>query len=286
MSHYDFSGSWPAPAKLNLFLHVLGRRSDGLHELQTIFQFLDYSDQLNFRVRDDGQVLRVDGPSEVPVEQDLSIRAAILLKKKGCSEKGVDISLHKRLPIGGGLGGGSSDAATVLVVLNRLWNIGLSIDELAILGLELGADVPVFVRGMAAFAEGVGEKLSPIEPPESWFLVLIPPINVSTANIFSDSELTRDSRAIKICDLHTVKLKNDCESVVCKQHPIIAEAIDWLAQYAPTRLTGTGACIFASFTDQAEASRVQNKIPWAWQSFVAQASNRSPLYKALDEQGL
>ncbi|NOX08161.1 MAG: 4-(cytidine 5'-diphospho)-2-C-methyl-D-erythritol kinase [Gammaproteobacteria bacterium] len=280
------SGPWPAPAKLNLFLHITGRRADGMHDLQTVFQFIDYSDELILRHRADGQISRHQGPVGVPVEQDLCVRAAKILQQAFAIEHGVDIELNKCLPMGAGLGGGSSDAATVLVVLNRLWNIELSVDELAILGLKLGADVPVFVRGMAAFAEGVGEKLTPVELPEPWFLVLIPPVNVSTAKIFSDSELTRDSQTIKICDLHANKLGNDCESVVRKHYPLVADAIDWLAQYAPARMTGTGGGIFASFADHASACRVQEKLPWGWQSFVAVARNRSPLYGALADQGL
>lgn len=282
----EASGPWLAPAKLNLFLHIIGRRADGMHNLQTVFQFLDYGDELIFRHRGDGQISRRQGPVGVPVEQDLCVRAAKLLQQDFAIDYGVDIELNKCLPMGAGLGGGSSDAATVLVVLNRLWNIGLDVDDLSILGLKLGADVPVFVRGMAAFAEGVGEELTPIELAEPWFLVLIPPINVSTAKIFSDSELTRDTQTIKICDLHTSKLGNDCESVVRKHYPLVADAIDWLEQYAPAQMTGTGGGVFASFADRASACSVQKKLPWGWQSFVAAACNRSPLYGALADQGL
>lgn len=282
----EVSGPWPAPAKLNLFLHITGRRADGMHNLQTLFQFLDYSDELIFRHRPDGQISRRQGPVNVPVEQDLCVRAAKLLQQNFSIEHGVDIELNKCLPMGAGLGGGSSDAATVLVVLNRLWNMGLSVDDLAIMGLKLGADVPVFVQGMAAFAEGVGAKLTPIELPEPWFLVLIPPVNVSTADIFSDSELTRDSQTIKICDLHASKLGNDCQWVVRKHYPLVADALDWLDQYAPARMTGTGGGVFASFVNRASACRVQEKLPWGWQSFVAVARNCSPLYGALADQGL
>jgi len=277
---------WPAPAKLNLFLHVVGRRENGYHELQTVFQFLDRADELRFRVRTDGQILRTSGPSAIAAEQDLCVRAARALQAATHVELGVEIDVVKRIPWGAGLGGGSSDAATTLVALNRLWRCGLSLDELARLGLNLGADVPVFVLGQAAWAEGIGERLTPLQLPQPWYLVITPPCHVSTAEIFNDPELTRDTPKIKISDFLAGQGHNDCLPVVRRRHPQVAQVLDWLsAQGVPARLTGTGASVFASFAEPAQASALLEMLPVGWAGFVAQGRNRSPLYEGLDEAG-
>jgi 4-diphosphocytidyl-2-C-methyl-D-erythritol kinase len=256
-----FSGPWPAPAKVNLFLHVTGRRDDGYHNLQTIFQFIDIQDELFFRVRDDGDILRI---AEVPGVDT------------GC-QLGVETQLEKALPVGGGLGGGSSDAATTLVALNHLWETGLDRPALADLGLRLGADVPVFVHGRAAWGEGVGEKLQPVTLPEPWFLVIEPDVTVSTAGIFSDPELTRGTAPIKIADFLSGRGENDCEPVVRRRYPAVAETLDWLEQHAPARLTGTGACVFAAFAAREQALETFARLPGGWRGFVARGRNSSPL---------
>jgi 4-diphosphocytidyl-2-C-methyl-D-erythritol kinase len=275
------SGPWPAPAKLNLLLHITGRRADGYHELQTVFQFLAFGDWLYFDVVAAGAVRLARAPAGVPAGSDLTVRAASLLREATGTGAGVVIYNDKRLPVGGGLGGGSSDAATTLVVLNRLWSLGLNTDELAQLGLRLGADVPVFVHGQAAWAEGVGEILTPVTPPEGWFLVLTPPVTVSTADIFSDTELTRDTPRTKIPDLLEGTGRNDCEAVVRRRYPEVAEALDWLQAFAPAHLTGTGGCVFAAFDSEAGARAVADRVPPKWPSFVARGVNRSPLLSAL-----
>jgi 4-diphosphocytidyl-2-C-methyl-D-erythritol kinase len=275
-------GPWPAPAKLNLFLHVTGRRTDGYHTLQTVFQFLDYGDRLYFAPRADGVIRRFGGPPGVSDDADLCVRATRLLQETAGIGAGVDIYNDKRLPVGGGLGGGSSDAATTLWVLNRLWSAGLEPAPLAALGLRLGADVPVFLFGQAAWAEGVGELLTPVELPRPWYLVLVPAVSVSTAAVFADPELTRNTQEMKIPDFLSGGGHNDCEPVVRRRHPEIAAALDWLNQFAPARLTGTGACIFAPFSTQAEAVSVQRRLPVGWTGFVARGENHSPLH-ALEE---
>ena len=275
------SGPWPAPAKLNLLLHITGRRADGYHELQTLFQFLAFGDWLYFDLRMDDEVRLVGEPAGVPAAADLCVRAARLLKEATGSNAGVTIYNDKRLPPGGGLGGGSSDAATTLAVLNKLWKLGLSLDELAELGLSLGADVPVFVHGEAAWAEGVGEVLIPVTLPEPWFLVVNPLVSVSTANIFSDPGLTRDTPRTKIPDPLTGVGKNDCEAVVRRRYPEVAAALDWLTAFAPARMTGTGGCVFAAFDSEAAASVVAGQVPANWSSFVARGVNLSPLRQAL-----
>jgi 4-diphosphocytidyl-2-C-methyl-D-erythritol kinase len=275
------SGPWPAPAKLNLLLHITGRRADGYHELQTLFQFLTFGDWLYFDLRMDGEVRLVGEPAGVPAAADLCVQAARLLKEATGSNAGVTIYNDKRLPPGGGLGGGSSDAATTLAVLNKLWKLGLSLDELAELGLSLGADVPVFVHGEAAWAEGVGEVLIPVTLPEPWFLVVNPLVSVSTANIFSDPGLTRDTPRTKIPDPLTGVGKNDCEAVVRRRYPEVAAALDWLTAFAPARMTGTGGCVFAAFDSEAAASVVAGQVPANWSSFVARGVNLSPLRQAL-----
>ena len=276
---------WSAPAKLNLFLHITGRRDDGYHLLQSVFQFLDYGDELSFEITDNGQISRLTDIPGVAEADDLIVRAATLLQQTGGVKHGVDIRIKKILPMGGGLGGGSSDAATVLVVLNQLWKTGLTVQQLADLGLALGADVPVFVHGVAAFVEGVGEQILAINPPEKWFLVIHPQINVSTAKIFNDNALTRDCSPIRICDLSGVQ-QNVCEAIACKHYPEIAEAILWLSGYnRNARMTGTGACVFAEFDSQHETEELLQKLPEKWRGFVAKGVNQSPLYKQLAERG-
>ena len=275
--------SWPAPAKLNLFLHITGRREDGYHLLQSVFQFLDFGDEITISVRDDRDIRRLNELAGVPAEQDLVVRAARLLQQHSDCSLGADIRVEKRLPMGGGLGGGSSDAATVLVALNRLWGLNLTAETLATLGLQLGADVPVFVYGHAAWAEGVGEILQPVELPEPWYLVIIPPVEVSTAEIFSDPELTRECQAIKIRDFLAGDGGNVCQSVAARRYPEIERALTWLGQFADAKMTGTGSCIFAAFADQGEAEAVRRQFPAGWQGFVAKGSNRSALYKRLGE---
>lgn len=272
---------WPAPAKLNLFLHVTGRRADGYHTLQTVFQFLDVADSLRLQVTDGPDVRLLTPLPGVPADRDLTVRAARLLQAEAGVSRGVAIELDKRLPLGGGLGGGSSDAATVLVALNRLWGCGFSDDRLAALGLRLGADVPVFVRGRAAWAEGVGERLTPIDPPEAWYLVLAPPVTVSTAEIFSAPELTRHTPPITIADFLSGAGGNDCEPVVRARYPVVGQYLDWLSRYGRARLTGTGACVFAAFPARAAAEQVLAQRPEGWQGFVARGCNRSPLLQAL-----
>lgn len=278
-----WSEHWPAPAKLNLFLHITGRRADGYHLLQSVFQFLDYADELSFALRQDGRVRRVDALAGVAELDDLTVRAARALQQFSGTAQGVDIRLHKRLPMGGGLGGGSSDAATTLVALNRLWGLGLSVDQLAALGLALGADVPVFVHGQAAWAEGVGERLTPIDLPEPWFVVIIPPCQVSTAEIFAAPELTRAAQSIKIPAFLDGQGSNVCEAVVRKRYPEVDKALNWLARYSQSRMSGTGACVFAPFAEEADAGRVLQQLPGPWHGVVAKGLNRSPLLDRLTQ---
>jgi 4-diphosphocytidyl-2-C-methyl-D-erythritol kinase len=274
--------TWPAPAKLNLMLRIVGRRGDGYHLLQTVFRFLDYGDRLRFRLRDDGAVERSGGLPTVPPERDLVVRAARLLKERaGAAHAGVDIGLEKRLPEGGGLGGGSSDAATTLVALNRLWDLGLDTAELERLGLQLGADVPVFVRGRTAWAEGVGEHLTPLDLPPAWYLVLAPNCRVSTAGIFNAPDLTRDSPPITIRDFLAGSQGNDCLPVVRRQSAEVSAALDWLGTVGIGRLTGTGACVFAEFDGEEEARAALARVPERFRGFVARGLNRSPLYDAV-----
>jgi len=280
----EWSCGWPAPAKLNLMLRVVGRREDGYHELQTVFQFLQMADTLDFRMRTDGQIQRASEMPGVSEEQDLTIRAARLLQAAVGENSGVDIRIEKKLPMGAGLGGGSSDAATVLVALNRLWGCGLSGDDLAELGLSLGADVPVFVHGQAAWAEGVGECIEAIELPEPWFVVLVPASHVSTATVFQDPDLTRDSPRITIRAFVAGDTRNDCLPVVRKRYPEVAQAIDWLSDFADARLTGTGACVFAGFDTQVAAKRVLAQLPTGKRGFIARGMNRSPLLDRLAEE--
>ena len=272
---------WPAPAKINLFLHVIGRRSDGYHSLQTHFQFLDYCDHLDFDITHDNNITRANDLVGIPAEQDLVVRAARLLQPYAKKNAGVSITVDKLLPAGGGLGGGSSDAATTLVALNELWETGRTQTELATLGLELGADVPVFVHGHAAWAEGVGEHLIPLEAPEGPVLVVHAGGHVSTAEVFSHPELTRDTPAIKIHDLASAKLANDCEGVTRRLHPEVGRVLDWLGQHTDARMSGTGACVFATFDSISEAHAVAAGMPEPWMWFVAERRNTSPLIDKL-----
>ena len=271
----------PAPAKLNLMLHILGRRDDGYHELQTLFQFLDYGDELEFAVRDDGIIQLHSDLHDVPHDSNLIVKAARQLQNMSGSTLGADIWLHKVLPMGGGIGGGSSDAATTLLALNYLWNLGCSPDQLAELGLKLGADVPVFVRGHAAFAEGVGERLTPVEPPEPWYLVLVPQVSVSTAEIFTDPLLTRDSAPIKVRPVLEGNSRNDCQPVVERRYIEVRNALNLLGKFTEARLTGTGSCVFGAFPSKAEADRVSHLLAESLPGFVAKGSNVSMLHRKL-----
>ncbi|MCH8499900.1 MAG: 4-(cytidine 5'-diphospho)-2-C-methyl-D-erythritol kinase [Marinobacter sp.] len=278
----------PAPAKLNLFLHIVGRRPDGYHELQTLFQFLDYGDELTFELTGQpGEISLQPALAEVPAEQNLIVRAARALAARQAEPlAGVRITLHKRLPMGGGLGGGSSDAATTLLALNQLWQLNLPLDELATIGLSLGADVPVFVRGRAAWGEGVGEQLTPADPPEDWFVVLKPACDINTAMIFSQEGLTRDTPRMKIAPAfegHASRYRNDCEETVTMLYPEVRESLNWLSQFGPARLTGTGACIFGRFPTEFEARQVWARKPSGIDGFVAKGVNHSPLHKQLTE---
>lgn len=274
--------TYPAPAKLNLFLHVTGRRPDGYHLLQSVFRFIDYGDKLHFKVRSDGQVMRSSELAGVAPDQDLVVRAAHLLQKTTGCPLGVEISVEKNLPMGGGLGGGSSDAATTLLALNRLWQLNLPRTELQQLGLQLGADVPVFVFGESAFAEGVGEKLQPIHLPPAWYVVLIPPVSVPTAEIFAAPELTRNTTSIKIPLLLTAELHNDLQAVVCRRYPKVAEYLDWLGQHGKAKMTGSGACVFAEFDSEDEANQILKRKPAEWRGFVAHGLDRHPLWDYAD----
>jgi 4-diphosphocytidyl-2-C-methyl-D-erythritol kinase len=273
---------WPAPAKLNLFLHILGRRPDGYHELQTAFQFVDLCDELTFEVRADGRIERIwgltpGGQTPIPAHLDLVVRAAEALREATGVTRGVSITVEKRIPLQAGLGGGSSDAATTLIALNQLWNTGLERAALARIGLTLGADVPVFVGGKAAFGEGVGERLTPIEPPEPDYVIVHPGCGIATAEIFQAPELTRNSDAITIRAFLREGGRNDCEGVVRQRYPEVARALDWLGQFGHARLTGTGACIFAAVESRARAEEICRTIPKGWRGFACRGRNRSPL---------
>ena len=269
---------FPAPGKLNLFLHVLGRRPDGMHELQTVFRLIDRCDRVGIGVRDDGRI-RFSGPFG---DDNLCARAARLLKEESGTGKGADLELQKSLPVGGGLGGGSSDAATVLWVLNRLWGLELEPAKLAALGLRLGADVPVFLFGRNALGEGVGERLTPLELAPAWYLVLTPQVPVSTKEIFIDAALTRDSKPLKMSPFLSGQGRNDLQAVAVRRYPEIAEHLAWLsrripeASFAP-RMTGSGGCVFAEFARQAEAQALYRQLPAAMRGFVARGLERHPL---------
>ncbi|MGH8261449.1 MAG: 4-(cytidine 5'-diphospho)-2-C-methyl-D-erythritol kinase [Steroidobacteraceae bacterium] len=272
---------WPAPAKLNLFLHVTGQRPDGYHDLQTLFQLVDLADTVAIAVRDDGAIERGDGPEAVAPEADLTVRAARALQAATGTRLGATLRIVKRIPMGGGLGGGSSDAATALLALNRLWRCGLGVDRLAELGLALGSDVPVFVRGVSAWAAGRGEALSAIELPEAHYVIVHPGVAVPTARVFQAPELTRNTPLITIRAFFESGGRNDCEPVVRAMYPEVADALDWLAHHAAARLTGTGSCIFARCASRAEAERLAARVPDRWRSFVARGLNTSPVLERL-----
>lgn len=270
--------SFAAPAKLNLMLRIVGRRADGYHLLQTVFRFIDYGDTLDFRLRADGVIARTNEVSGIAADDDLCVRAARLLQRESGIMLGADITLHKRLPAGGGLGGGSSDAATTLLALNRLWQLDLPRSRLLEMALKLGADVPVFVFGDNAFAEGVGEQLTAIALPAAWYVVLTPPVAVSTARIFSHPELKRDSKTITIQSFSVERAGNDLEPLVCREYPEVARHLAWLAQFAPAMMTGSGACVFASFATEDAARGVLAQLPGTMTGFVAQGLRRHPLH--------
>ena len=279
----EISRNWPAPAKLNLFLHINGRRADGYHELQTLFQFIDCCDQLDFRVTQTPELILHSNMSAVVADSDnLILRAAKSLQQATGYPGGAEIWLEKRLPMGGGLGGGSSDAATTLVALNQLWNTQLSNDELAAIGLKLGADIPVFIRGFAAFAEGVGERLQAVTPTEFWYLVIAPDAHVSTAAVFQDPLLPRNTPKLGIDTLMSQPWANDCQDLVVSKYPQVAKALGWLLEYAPSRMTGTGACVFGEFSSQQQALAALAKLPSDMQGFVAKGMNISPLIVRLN----
>lgn len=271
----------PAPAKLNLFLHITGRRADGYHLLQTLFIFLDFADEISLSVRGDGQICRVSEVANVSAEDDLTVRAARLLQQFTGCHLGADIGVLKRIPMGGGLGGGSSNAATVLKGLNHLWECGLDDDELAKLGLSLGADVPVFVKGKAAWAEGVGEVLTPINMDLGHYVVIHPGVHVSTAEVFSKKELTRNTPIIKVAAFFDGDSNNAFQPVVEKYYPEVAEAIEWLSEYSQTRLTGSGSCLFAPVKNQLEGQTILKKLPKKWLGFHAKGMLESALHKRL-----
>ncbi len=275
----------PAPAKLNLMLHITGRRDDGYHLLQTVFRFIDLCDRLQFTLRDDGRILRPAGGDGIAADEDLVVRAARLMQPHaGIEAAGVEIRVHKTIPTGAGLGGGSSDAASTLLALNRLWQCGMNCEQLADLGLQLGADVPVFVHGRNAFAEGIGEHLQPIHLPSAWYLLVMPQVHVSTAEIFGVAELTRDCPSLKICDLLQAgsDWDNVCTPVVSQRYPQVARALQALQDFAQARMSGTGATVFAEFAEADSARQVQAKLdlPDDWRVVVAQGLDASPL---LDE---
>ena len=276
---------WPAPAKLNLFLHVTGRRADGYHELQTLFQLIDLHDTITISPREDGRIERPSGPAGVAPEADLTFQAALALQKLTGTQRGAELQVHKRIPQGAGLGGGSSDAATTLLALNQLWGCGLSLDELGTLALPLGADVPVFIQGFSAWAEGVGERLTPVELPEAWYVIIYPGVGMSTREVFQSPELTRNSPLITIRAFFQSGGRNDCEPVVRARAPEVAKALDWLAREGSARLTGTGSCVFTARTSAAEAERVAARVPDRWMSFVARGLNRSPVHEQLRQRG-
>ncbi|MBK4991723.1 4-(cytidine 5'-diphospho)-2-C-methyl-D-erythritol kinase [Pseudomonas sp. S36] len=271
----------PAPAKLNLWLHIIGRRDDGYHVLETVFQFLEHGDELSFALRDDGIIRLHTDIASVPHDSNLIVRAARQLQAQSGTALGADIWLNKVLPMGGGIGGGSSDAATTLLGLAHLWQLGWSEDRLAALGLSLGADVPVFVRGHAAFAQGVGEQLTPVDPEQPWYVVLVPQVSVSTAEIFSHPQLTRDSLPLKMRPVPEGNSRNDCQPVVEQNYPEVRNALNSLGKFTEARLTGTGSCVFGAFPSKAEADKVLALLSATQTGFVAKGSNISMLHRKL-----
>jgi 4-diphosphocytidyl-2-C-methyl-D-erythritol kinase len=276
-----WSERWPAPAKLNLMLRITGQRSDGYHLLQTVFQFIDLCDWITFHPVNDDRVSLQKVMPGVPEDDDLTVRAARLLQVKTGCKQGVRIEVEKNLPMGGGLGGGSSDAATTLVVLNQLWGLKLPLDQLMEMGLSLGADVPVFVYGYAAWAEGVGEKLERINIPEQWFVVVKPDCHVNTKEIFSAKDLTRNSKSITIADFTAGQHQNDCLGVVSSSYGLVRDALEDLSEFSEARLTGTGACVFAQFVTEEDAIRAHRKLQVKWQAYLVKGVNESPLFSKL-----
>ena len=278
---------WSAPAKLNLMLHIVGRRADGYHELQSVFQLLDLCDRVEITVRTDGGITRPRGAAGVAESEDLVVRAAQALKQASGTPLGAEISVQKRIPMGGGLGGGSSDAATVLVALNQIWGVGLTSAQLAAIGVTLGADVPIFVAGRSAWGEGIGEQLTPVSLGwGSWYVVIFPGVAVPTASVFQAPELTRNSPPTTMRGFLETGGRNDCEAVVRARFPAVGEALDWLGRHAPARLTGTGSCVFAKFSRPADAERVAARVPDAWRAFVARGLDESPLLEELGRWGV
>ncbi|MFI3219866.1 MAG: 4-(cytidine 5'-diphospho)-2-C-methyl-D-erythritol kinase [Methylococcales bacterium] len=276
---------YPAPAKLNLMLRIVGQRADGYHLLQTVFQFVDLCDWISFHPAADGRVSLQKPLAGVAEADDLTVRAANLLKAETGCKLGVSIAVEKNLPMGGGLGGGSSDAATTLVVLNKLWQLKISTEKLMTLGLSLGADVPIFVYGHSAWAEGVGEKIEKITVPEQWVVIIKPDCHVNTGEIFSTKELTRNSKSIKIADFVAGQHQNDCIEVVCQRYPSVQSALADLADFSEARLTGTGACVFAQFDSQELADRAYQSLKSKWQVYLAKGINESPLLTKLRMDG-
>ena len=273
---------WPSPAKLNLFLHILGQYDNGYHQLQTYFQLLDQGDRLGFNPRRDGKITLSPSIKGVPDNENLIYKAAALLQDKAQTNLGVDIAIDKRLPMGGGIGGGSSNAATTLVALNAIWRLGFSTEELADWGLSLGADVPIFFHGLSGFADGVGEKITPHTTPPQYYLVANPGIHVSTPDVFRLPELPRNTPSMAWSDYQFEKTRNDCQEIVVNRHPEVANLLQWLLHYAPSRMTGTGASVFAVFDDEKSAQFVQQKLPKHWQSFIAKGVDVSPLKNKLE----
>ena len=282
---------FPSPAKINLFLHIVGQRDDGYHNLETLFQFIDHSDTLTLTATEKPTIDLLTPIEGVNNEDNLIVKAARLLKKKTNSPLGVQISINKILPMGGGLGGGSSNAATVLVALNTLWQCQLSTSDLATLGLSLGADVPIFIHGFAAFAQGVGEKLTVMDPEEPWYLITKPECSISTQQVFTAADLPRKTKrlspsALDTRDFISDEFHNDCQTLVIKHYPEVAKLLAWLVEYAPSRMTGTGACVFSRFSSQQEARSLQAKLPKGVSSFVAQGLNKSPLCSVIAKLSL
>ena len=270
-----------APAKLNLMLHITGRRDDGYHLLETVFQFIDLVDHIEFSANDEGSIERLPGNSPVAAADDILLATANLLQSRFQVDKGVSIGIDKRIPIGGGLGGGSSDAAACLLALNLLWELDLSLDQLAGIGLELGADVPVFVHGRAAWASGIGEVLQPIELEQPIYLVIDPKVAVSTAQIFAAQELTRNCDPLTIRAFLRGSGSNVCEPVVRKLYPQVGEALDWLSQYAAAKMSGTGACVFAAMDSLEQAEVVKSRVPQHWNAYITRAMNYNPVHQQL-----
>jgi len=276
----DWNRVWPAPAKINLFLHVVGKRTDGYHLLQTVFRFIDHCDYLRFTPRDDGQIVLATPLPGVPADSDLTVRAAKALQAATACPSGANIAVEKHLPMGGGLGGGSSDAATTLVALNQLWQCGLSSAELQQIGLGLGADVPVFIHGHATFAEGIGEQFTDIDVPDAWYLVLVPPVSVPTLEIFRAPDLRRDTPTISSQDWQPGVGGNDLEPVACRLYPEVALHLAWLRQQDNVRqaaMSGSGACCFAEFATELEASAAEAALPADMKGFVAHGLNKHPI---------